>query len=184
MKRGHTLNFCSMTHNMTNTMRDLRREVATRMRDTLHGREIDLIEGVMPRIPHMLGITPLNSVHDATKNTGTLLDPETEFWQSYEKEILTGNDVESEIEAAIRSLKESGVYRSSYPHGEEAGIIYVEVDKMNHTEMFETVCNKCGEPVDASLSIAQTGSGYSLQMTVDCDNCGHSGLYERPMVRK
>ena len=71
-----------------NTMEDLRREVASRMRASLHGREIDMVEQVTPELPHMLGITPLNKIHDPKNEEMTLLDPQHHFWQQYEDDPM------------------------------------------------------------------------------------------------
>jgi len=173
---------------MSNTMHDLREVVASRMRNALHGREIDMIESTKPRIPHMLGVTPLGKPHDVTNEDGTLLDPQSAFWQSYEPSVETRREVEQEIETAIRSLKESGVFRMEYPYGEDAGIVYIEVDSMtdsnNTTLGLETECKNCSSNITARPSLVLSSNSYNISVSVECPNCDFSGVYETPLVRK
>ena len=173
---------------MSNTMSDLREVVSSRMRNALHGREIDMIESTKPRIPHMLGVTPLGNPHDVTNEDGTLLDPQSAFWQSYEPSVQTRRDVEQEIETAIRSLKKSGVFRMEYPYDEDAGIVYIEVDSMRQTNRTllegETECVNCGSKTTAQPTLVQTNNAYNISVSVECENCDFSGEFETPLVRK
>lgn len=164
---------------MTNTMADLRREVAKRLRDTLHGREIDTMEKGMPELPHMLGIVTIGAIstHKATK--GSLLDCDHEFWNAYYEEVKTDGKARREIESAVRSLKEDGVFRTSTPYGEEAGIWYCEVDDVDEEpNRMVTVCTECGESIPTEPKIDHTYGRYTLQFTLDCPECDFNDTYK------
>lgn len=172
-------------HRMVNTMADLRAEVASRLRNSLHGREIDKMQGVDPELPHMLGITPLNKVHDPMNEEMTVLDTKHQFWQEYEEDITTAAQVEEKIETAIRSLKEDGVFRMTYPYGEEAEIVYVEVDKLNNrSNSMKTSCKECGNRVTTAPSLELIRGSYHLTFSVDCPECDFSGNYTRNLIRE
>lgn len=173
---------------MSNTMSDLREVVSSRMRNTLHGREIDMISPPTPRIPHMIGVTPLGKEHDVRNVDGTLLDPQFDFWESYEPSVETKREVKKEIETAIRSLDKSGELRMEYPYGEDAGIVYIEVDNMrkNNRTLFdgETVCADCGSKTTAQPTLVQTNNSYNISVSVECEECKFSAVFETPLVRK
>lgn len=170
---------------MVNTMEDLRREVASRLRNALHGREIDMMESVRPELPHMLGITPLNKVHDPNNEKMTLLDTNHQFWQNYKEDVRTKNRVTEKIETAIRSLKEDNIFRMNYPYGAEADVIYVEVDKLSTTDnSMKTSCKECGATLTAVPNLLQHGNSYNLKFSIDCTECGFSGSFERRLLRK
>lgn len=166
-----------------NTMKDLRKEVASRLRNSLHGREIDMIEEVRPRLPHMLGITPLNKVHDPQNEEGTLLDTDHQFWQDWHKSVETKAEASRNIETAIHSLSEDGVFRMTYPYGEEAEIAYVEVDKIesDDTNILQTSCKNCDTLVRTVPNLLQKGKHYYINVTVDCPECEFSGTFERSL---
>lgn len=113
---------------MTNTMTDLHREVQHRLYETIDDREMNMVEGPKPRIPHMLGITSMNAIHTRYAEEDTLLDPDHQFWQEYEDEINTKSAATRRIESAIRSLKQDNIFEITYPHGEESDIVYCEVE--------------------------------------------------------
>lgn len=170
---------------MSNTMADLRREVSTRLRNALHGKEIDMMKGQKPELPHMLGITPLNKQHDPLNEEMTLLDISHPFWQEYEEDIATMNQLKQKIETAIRSLKEEGVLQMTYPYGEEADIIYVEVERLeNESNVLQTSCTECGAPIASQLSLAEERNSYYISVSLDCDSCEFGGKYERNLVRR
>ena len=170
---------------MVNTMADLREEVASRLRNSMHGREIDMMETVKPRVPHMLGITPLNKVHDPKNEEMTLLDTKHPFWQDYEEDIRTKNQVMEKIETALRSLKEDNIFRMTYPYGEEADVIYVEVEKLQPTANdMKTSCVECGTILTAQPNLSQEGNHYILKFSIDCPDCEFSGLYEQNLIRR
>lgn len=170
---------------MVNTMADLREEVASRLRNSMHGREIDMMETVKPRVPHMLGITPLGKVHDPKNEEMTLLDTKHPFWQDYEEDVRTKNQVMEKIETAIRSLKEDNIFRMNYPYGEEAEVIYVEVEKLQPTANdMKTSCKECGTILTAQPNLTQDRGHYYLKFSIDCPDCEFAGVYEQNLHRK
>lgn len=169
---------------MVNTMADLREEVASRLRNSLHGREIDMMETVKPRVPHMLGITPLGKIHDPENETMTLMDTRHPFWQEYEEDIETNNQVMEKIQTAIRSLKEDNIFRMTYPYGEEAEVIYVEVEKIQpSSNSMKTTCAECGAILSAQPDLIQSDGYYNLRVSVDCDKCDFSRVLEQNLQR-
>lgn len=154
------------------TMADLRREVSRRLRDTLHGREIDTIEKGMPETPHMLGIVTIGAISTEKAIKGSLLDPDHEFWSDYYKDIDTANGVKREVESAIRSLKEDGIFEVSTPYGEEAGIWYCEVgDVDSPPNRMVTTCTECGARIPTEPELKHTRGYYSLEFSLDCPEC-------------
>jgi hypothetical protein len=155
-----------------NTMADLRREVARRLRETLHGREIDTLEKGMPELPHMLGIVTLGAISTEKALKGSLLDPDHEFWSDYYTDVKTQNEAESEIESAIHSLKDDGTFTVSTPYGEKAGIWYCEVDEIHapSNEMI-TSCAECGEAISVEPNLTQHYGMYTLKFSLDCPSC-------------
>ncbi len=169
-----------------NTMEDLRREVASRMRASLHGREIDMVEQVTPELPHMLGITPLNKIHDPKNEEMTLLDPQHHFWQQYEEDIDTKNKAADKLHTAIHSLREDGLFTMTYPHGEEAEIVYVEVERpsiVQNTTTLQTSCNNCNRDITAHPNLLLDSGSYYLRFSLDCDECDFSRTLERGLHR-
>jgi hypothetical protein len=170
---------------MVNTMEDLRHEVASRLRNSLHGREIDMMEGVKPRLPHMLGITPLGKVHDPKNEEMTILDTSHPFWTDYEDDVRTKNKLMEKVQTAIRSLKEDDIFRMTHPYGEEADVIYVEVDKVQPTDnSMKTSCKECGTTLSADPLLNEGRGTYHLSFSLDCPECDFSGIYEQSLVRK
>lgn len=188
---------------MVKTMENLRREVAVRMRNALHGREIDMSKehskesGVVnkPNMSHMLGVTPLHEIHDPTHEKGTLLDPRHDFWDNYEYIIETRSHVSEKIETAIRSLQEDDIVNMTYPYGDESDTVYIEVDEdykpRQHTQTSErepdmrVQCQECGEVIRATgPSLRRVGNSYNLSVVIDCEHCEYSDVFEQGMVRK
>lgn len=166
-----------------NDMRDLREEVATRMRDAMHGKEIDYY-GKEAGYSQMLGIVEFGEKSTPEKEEGTLLDPDHEFWQEWHEDYMTGYSVKKTIQTAIRSLKDDGILRVTFPYdtdSREAETAYVEVDKLtDSTEsvMMDVKCSECGEMTDAAVSIKlKEEVGYNLKMALSCNSCGESGVY-------
>lgn len=170
-----------------NTMADLRREVANRCRAALHGREIDMVEQAKPRLPHMLGITPLGKIHDPNNEEMTLLDPQHHFWQEYEEDITTKRATEEKIQTAIHSLKKDDLFRMTYPHGEEAEIVYVEVERpsmMERATTLQTSCNNCNRDITAQPNLLLDSGRYYLRFSLDCPKCDFSRTLEEHLRRK
>lgn len=109
-----------------NTRQDLRREVADRLRKTLHRREIDTEERGMPKIPHMLGIVRLGAIPTWRSDTDSFLDPDHPFWQQYHEEVRTRGGVRHRVESVIEELDEQGHLRIDI----DGKDIYVEVDDL------------------------------------------------------
>jgi hypothetical protein len=175
---------------MVKTMTHLREEVAERLRETLHGKEVDMLDGVRPRIPHMLGITPLDETHEPDYEKGRLLDPKYPFWSDYHRDIETRNAVMDEIETAVRTLVEDEIFELTYPYGTEAEIIYCEVDEMNtdtnkneETAMsMKTSCRECGTTLTTQPELVQHTRHYNIKVSIDCPQCTFSQVYEQAMV--
>lgn len=171
---------------MSNDMEDLRREVQRRLYETLHGKEIDMMEGVTPHIPHMLGITSLNAIHTHHSEEGTLLDPSSDFWENYEEDIETKSAAARKIQTAIRSLKDDGLFEMTWPYGKEADIAYCEVEPVDNQDtdiLIESPCPECGEILDPEPSLnITTGSGH-LKLSVKCDECQFTATYGTAIYR-
>lgn len=167
-------------------MADLRREVASRLRNALHGREIDMMEKRV-EVPHMLGVTPIGKIHDPQNEEMTLLDTHHPFWKDYDGEIDTKSKVMEEIETAIRSLKKDDIFRMTYPYGEEAEVTYIEVDEVESVESQTTACTECGEDIPYTIGIkelSQEFDGYSLSVNLDCSSCDFAGTFESTLTRR
>lgn len=160
---------------MTNTMADLRREVARRLRETLHGREIDTMEKGTPQMEHMLGVVTLGAISTEKSERGTILDPDHEFWESYYEDIKTENGVRSEIKTAMQSLKDEGVFRVTTPYGEDAGILYVEVGDIDEKpNRMLTTCAECGGRIPTEPELTFSYGRYRLIFDLDCPDCEFS----------
>lgn len=169
-------------------MQDLREEVATRMRAAMHGREIDYY-GKEATYPQMLGIVEFGEKSSSKKEEGTLLDPEHEFWEEWHEDLVTGYSVKQHIQTAIRSLKDDGIFRVSYPYdseGREADTAYVEVDEIGHNALLDTTvpCEDCGSLTQAQCTITYDDERYRLRMVIDCDDCEQSGVYSIGFSRR
>lgn len=167
-----------------NTMADLREEVASRMRETLHGREIDTIRGRTPELPEMIGVVPIGTSSTREEERGTLLDSRHEFWTNYYKDVGTRRQVTDEIQTAIHSLREDGIFKMSEPYGEDAGILYTEVERMggNRVEM-NTECALCGERISVHPTLEQKGGHYFERYSLDCPECKFSRTLEKRLDR-
>ena len=164
-------------------MADLREEVASRLRDSIHGREIDSMEDGMPRLPHMLGVVNIGDYPKPKDIDGSILDPNHEFWNSYYESVDTRSGVEREVESAIRSLESDGTLEMSTPYGEEAGIWYCEIEELDQEEAssvpqgIETKCIECNERANVSTDIQLLYDHYRLTFTVDCESCDFSDTF-------
>jgi len=164
---------------MTNTMADLRQKVAGKLRETLHGREIDTYEKGKPELPHMLGIVTIGAISTDKAEKGTLLDPSHRFWRDYYEQKDTKNGVKKEIETAIHSLKEDNILQVTSPYGDDAGILYIEVKDINNTQKSMTVtCAECGEMIKTSPEISHGYGRYELIFRLNCPECEFSGVLE------
>lgn len=167
-----------------NTMEDLRREVASLMRETIHGREIDTLENTV-EIPHMIGVTPIEEPHASKNNRGTILDPSHEFWDEWHDDFVTESTTSQKVESAIRSLAEDKIFENTYPYGESADIIIPKIDRVEKMKVdVSTRCLECGEEIIPSLSIEDSSSTYELEFSVSCADCGNGGIYSTNFIRK
>ena len=170
-----------------NTMKDLRREVRQRLHESLDGKEIDMMEGVTPELPHMLGITSINAIHTHHSESGTLLDAQSEFWQNYEEDVNTTSKAKRKIESAIRSLKEDDLFTMTYPYGEEADIVYCEVEPVEEQtdpHILQTSCPNCQTNLEPEPSLDLTTSSGHITLAVDCSDCDFAALYETNLHRR
>jgi len=145
-----------------------------------------MVEQVTPELPHMLGITPLNKIHDPKNEEMTLLDPQHHFWQQYEEDIDTKNKAADKLHTAIHSLREDGLFTMTYPHGEEAEIVYVEVERpsiVQNTTTLQTSCNNCNRDITAHPNLLLDSGSYYLRFSLDCDECDFSRTLERGLHR-
>lgn len=157
---------------MTNTMSDLRKLVAKRLRETLHGREIDTMQKGMPEIEHMLGVVPIGAISTDECEEGTILDPDTDFWNDYEEDVNTRGRVKEKIATAMQSLEDEGTFNVSWPYGKDGGIAYVEVgDVGESSNSMTTECNECGALILTRPNLEHTSRGYKISFDLDCHSC-------------
>lgn len=165
-----------------NTMADLRREVAQRLRETVHGRTFDEYEEELPETPHMIGVVPVGARSTQKAEEGTLMDPEHEFWQSYYEDITTKNGVSREIETAIQSLFDDNIVRRrEVPEG--SGIHHVTVDKFGGTgSEIPTECASCGNRITANPNLELYDNRYYMTFNLSCE-CGFGRKLRRNLER-
>lgn len=172
---------------MSRTMKDLRKTVRQKLYETLDGREIDMMKGVAPRLPHMLGVTPINSIHEPESEQGTLFDPSHEFWNEYEEPISTKGQATEKLETAVRSLKEDNIFKMLYPYGREAEIIYCEIEPEEDDkakEVLQSSCPECGTTLQTSPSLELNSGLAYIKVSASCTNCAFSGTYQTVMHRQ
>lgn len=112
-----------------NTVKDLKKIVHAKMYETIDGRMVDQYEQGKVEIPHMLGITEMGETCLYEDYEGTILDPSHEFWDDYVEDVSTIHATEDAVEFVIHVLNESGDFNVYFPHGEEADIVYTEVEE-------------------------------------------------------
>jgi hypothetical protein len=166
-------------------MEDLRRVVAKKLRETLHGREIDTMKKGMPQIEHMLGIVPIGAISTKECEEGTILDPNIEFWNEYEEEVKTKGKVRSKIETAMNALSSEGTFNISWPYGKDGGIAYVEVgDVSESANSMVTECDNCGASIPTRPNLKHTIRGYKLLFDLDCPSCDFDKTVGQLLQRK
>lgn len=164
-------------------MQDLRREIVSRMKKTIHGKQLDMFRYDV-ELPHMVGVTPVGETHFTPNEDGTILDPRHEFWESYYTTVTTERSVRDEMEAAIRSLKADGTLKITWPYTEEAEIAYVEVNDVPELRgISQTECVECEANIDTELDVVRKHNQYYIQTTIDCPECEFSGVYVSRMQR-
>jgi hypothetical protein len=180
-----------MGENTERTMEELREYTGRRLRDAIHGREIDMMKPVRPHLPHMLGLCDIGEVVAPRVIDGSILDSRHEFWDDYYKEVNTRNKAKSEVISAIESLKADGLFRMSYPYGEDGEIIYVEVDdpdqysiRCRQNNSITTHCKECNHTLRTSPDLVLYNNYYHLRFSVACDNCGFTGNYSRKFIQQ
>lgn len=153
--------------------------VRQRLHETLNGREIDMFHETC-EVPHMIGVTPIGEPHSRSKEDETILDPDHSFWEKHSENALTRREIAHKIERSIRILREKDVLELYYPYGEEADIVYVEVDGSPSIE-----CLDCGSRETYSdQRTIPSGDAYELVIEVDCLDCEFSGEYGRRLSRR
>jgi len=167
-----------------NYMNDLRTEVATRLRETLDGKEVDMLEEDI-LVEHMLGITPIGESVTESDVEDTLLDKNATFWQRWHDSIHTEYDIRKKISSTIKSLMEDDILNILYPYGKDAEIAFIEVNwPADSTVSIQTTCNSCESTVEASLSLTPVKHSYNMVVAVTCENCGKDALYESNMTMR
>lgn len=90
-------------------------ELAAQMlRDNLDGETIDNLDEHEPSIREMLGIVELGADDDSAEIGGTILDPEHAVWEAGPEDwVTTVAEAESEVENAMRTLTQEGIFQTS-----------------------------------------------------------------------
>jgi len=138
-----------------------------------------MMQSVEPRLPHMLGYTPLGEPVRESDTSGTLLDPTNEFWDEYEEAVTSEEDARDAVITAINILDKKGLLQINYPYGEKAGVAYIEVEtptdgpQSRHTsvESLATTCVKCGAAINTAPSLTAVGEEYVFVVPNDCPEC-------------
>lgn len=157
---------------MSHRIKDLRQKIAPMLRDALDGREVDMIEMGKPEIPHMLGIVPIGAISTREVEKGTILDPQHDFWNNYEKEINTKNKAIQEVYTAIESLQADGILQITELYGDNSDVLYVEVEGISdESDKLETTCAECGASILTEPEISMNYGQYSLTFRLDCPDC-------------
>ena len=180
-----------MEANSEKTMEDLRVKVAGLLRETLHGKSIDMMQPVKPRLPHMLGYTEIGEVHDPKNEAGTLMRSQCEWWDDYYKEVETINQAIEQVTMAIETLREDNHLRMTYPYGEEGGVIYVEVDDPKQysfdsisQQTYKFPCENCDQTLRTAPRLVLNSGYCDLKVLVECENCGFERTYSRKIIRE
>lgn len=175
-----------MSQDTERTMEDLREYIARLLRESIHGKEIDLMQPVEPRLQHMLGLTRIGEVSAPEDIDGSILDSGHEFWDDYYKDVRTRNKAREEVTTAIESLRADGLFRKSYPYGEAGEIVYVEVDDPDQYSLMResgdnsirTPCRECGDTLRTAPRLVLYNGYYHLKFSITCDACGFDGTYK------
>jgi len=176
-------------------MRDLQDVVAEHIYQTMHGREINDARLGPVLVPHMLGITPIGKEHNEENETGTILDPDHEFWQAYIEDIDSHKMALAKIITAIKLLKDHDKLNITYPDGEDGDIMYIEVEPPNEDIMppafaepqppvIPAECVNCGQTATARVRLVPSMSGYNARYSVYCSACETTGVYSAPLTRE
>jgi hypothetical protein len=180
-----------MSETTHKTMKDLREYVGGRLRDALHGKEVDMMQPVKPRLEHMLGLVEIGEVMDPSDIDGSILDSRHEFWDDYYETVNTRNEAQEQVISAVEGLETDGLFEMSYPYGEEAGIIYVEVEDPNQYNMqtdgdntMKTSCKSCGHTLLTPPRLMLYNGYYYLKFSLDCENCGFTGSYRAELIKE
>ena len=159
--------------------KDLKEIVKKRLQQSVDGKEVDTLRQDV-RIPHLLGIAPLEGAHDRSNEEDTLLDPNHSFWSEYDETVSSRREALSHIDRVLRLLRKDGTLEIMYPYGEEADIVYIEVDGST-----ETKCVECGSIETATSTWHEAaGDQYVYILEVQCQECGFTGEYETPLTRR
>lgn len=165
-------NLPSMTRKRNEYVRQL-------LKETLDGREIDMMHHEI-ETPHMIGVSPIGSSHSRSNEHDTILDPQHSFWEKASQNPSSRREIREKVERSIRILKEKDVFRVLYPYGEEAEVVYTEVDGPPGVE-----CAECGSTETYSRDrIECIGESYAYVFRIDCLSCDYDGVFERPLSRR
>jgi len=104
------------------------RLVAEMVRDTLDGEVIDGLDEHEPSNREMLGLVELGESDDSADLDGTILDPEHAVWNHGPDDwVTTVTKAESEVENAMRTLTQEGVFRTSTTESRAGQPVAMEV---------------------------------------------------------
>lgn len=88
--------------------------VRAALEETLDGERIDGLDEHEPGLKEMLGVVPLGESGEGADIEGTVFDPEHEVWHYGPDDwIESEQEAERQIEGAIRTLTEEGVFRTN-----------------------------------------------------------------------
>lgn len=164
------------------TMADLREFVRDRLRESIHGKEIDTLEKGMPEMPHMLGIVPVGAISTKEAEMGTILDCDHEFWDDYHETVNTKNKAKKQVRTAMMSLREDGIFRVTSPYGDDAGILYAEVDSGdNEFKLMDTECAKCHADIKVEPTLSMDYGLYRVMFYIDCSECDFDTVVGREL---
>jgi hypothetical protein len=103
---------------------------AEMLRENLDGETIDNLDEHEPSIREMLGIVDLGEDDDSAETAGTILDPDHAVWDHGPNDWVESiNDAETEVENAMRTLTQAGVFKTS------------------------TVESRAGQPIEMKVSV-------------------------------
>jgi len=88
--------------------------VRAALEQTLDGEKVDNLDEDQPGLKEMLGVVGIGDNPEGANVSGTVFDPTHEVWQYGPDDwVETEQQAEREIESAIRTLAEEGVYKTS-----------------------------------------------------------------------
>lgn len=159
---------------MSKNIIPLKKFLHNRLRETIHGNEFDMVTDKID-IEMMMGVEYGEGI----------LSVSHELWDTYPEPIETHDDIERAISMVVRTLKADGTITTTFPYGEEAEIIYCEVEKPEtNDDSISVECASCDAYASAETVYVPEGNTYKLKLTVSCSFCGHNGSYQRTLIKE